>query len=89
MLEQGGLLMFSMLGPDSLRELRDAWSEADPGAWHVKRFIERAKAADLGLDQSDVMKNVVAAFNSTPLWWDGTEGGLPIGWDDQFERAVT
>ncbi len=27
--------------------------------------VDRAKAADLGLDQSDVMKNVVAAFNSS------------------------
>ncbi len=27
--------------------------------------VDRAKAADLGLDQSDVMRNVVAAFNSS------------------------
>ena len=27
--------------------------------------VDRAKAADLGLDQSDVMKNVIAAFNSS------------------------
>jgi multidrug efflux pump subunit AcrB len=27
--------------------------------------VNRAKAADLGLDQSDIMKNVVAAFNSS------------------------
>ena len=27
--------------------------------------VDRAKAADLGLDQADVMKNVVAAFNSS------------------------
>ncbi len=31
---------------------------------------------------------IVAAFNATPLVWDGTEAGLPAGWDDQFERAV-
>ncbi len=27
--------------------------------------VDRAKAADLGLDQADVMRNVVAAFNSS------------------------
>ncbi len=30
-LELGGLLMFSMLGPDTLCELRDAWAEAEAG----------------------------------------------------------
>lgn len=31
-LELGGLFMFSTLGPDTLRELREAWSEAEAGA---------------------------------------------------------
>jgi hypothetical protein len=31
----------------------------------------------------------VAAFaNSMPLWWDGTDDGLPAGWDDQVVRSV-
>lgn len=30
-LELGGLLMFSMLGPDTLCELREAWAEAEAG----------------------------------------------------------
>ena len=53
-LELGGLLMFSTLGPDTLKELRAAWETADvagrPGAaagWHVKRFIDLHDIGDL------------------------------------------
>lgn len=38
-LETDGLFMFSALGPDTLRELRDCFAAAGPG-WHVKRFID-------------------------------------------------
>jgi GNAT superfamily N-acetyltransferase len=31
---------------------------------------------------------IAAAGNSAPLAWDGTDEGLPAGWDDQFERTV-
>lgn len=31
---------------------------------------------------------VIAAFNSAPLRWDGSDDGLPEGWDDQFQRAA-
>jgi len=31
---------------------------------------------------------IVAAGNSAPLAWDGTDAGLPAGWDDQFERTA-
>jgi GNAT superfamily N-acetyltransferase len=31
---------------------------------------------------------IVAAGNSAPLTWDGTDGDLPAGWDDQFERTA-
>ena len=32
--------------------------------------------------------SIAAAGNSAPLAWDGTDEGLPDGWDDQFERSV-
>ena len=38
-LETGGLIMFSALGPDTLKELRDSFAAAGDG-WHVKRFID-------------------------------------------------
>lgn len=38
-LRPGGLLMFSSLGPDSLRELRAAWSTVDAGQ-HVHSFTD-------------------------------------------------
>ena len=38
-LEVDGLFMFSMLGPDTLKELRAAFTDAGSG-WHVKRFID-------------------------------------------------
>ncbi len=31
---------------------------------------------------------IAAAGNCAPLTWDGTDGDLPDGWDDQFERTV-
>jgi malonyl-CoA O-methyltransferase len=53
-LEMGGLLMFSTLGPDTLKELRAAWEAAEaavyPGTtagWHVKRFIDLHDIGDL------------------------------------------
>jgi malonyl-CoA O-methyltransferase len=36
-LRDGGLLVFSSFGPDSLAELREAWAEADAGV-HVSEF---------------------------------------------------
>jgi GNAT superfamily N-acetyltransferase len=32
--------------------------------------------------------DLVAGLNSAPLAWDGTDAGLPHGWDDQFRRSV-
>jgi GNAT superfamily N-acetyltransferase len=37
------------------------------------------------LDDGDVVR---AAHNAAPLAWDGTDAGLPEGWEDQFERSV-
>ena len=31
---------------------------------------------------------LVAVFHAAPLAWDGTEDGLPAGWDDQLLRSV-
>ena len=31
---------------------------------------------------------IVAGCNASPLAWDGTDAGLPEGWDDQFRRAI-
>jgi malonyl-CoA O-methyltransferase len=44
-LKPGGLFTFSSLGPDSLRELRTAWSAVDRGA-HVHRFIDMHDLGD-------------------------------------------
>lgn len=38
-LEPGGLMMFSTLGPDTLKELRAAFDAAG-GGWHVRRFVD-------------------------------------------------
>jgi malonyl-CoA O-methyltransferase len=38
-LKPGGALVFSTLGPDTLRELRASWAEADSGR-HVNEFID-------------------------------------------------
>ena len=36
----------------------------------------------------DAAEGIVAIANSMPLWWDGTDDGLPEGWDDQVLRSV-
>lgn len=36
----------------------------------------------------DATGEMVAVLHSTPLAWDGTDEGLPDGWDDQMLRAV-
>ena len=33
-------------------------------------------------------EEIAASANSAPLCWDGTDDGLPEGWDDQFRRTV-
>ncbi len=38
-LAPGGLLLFTTLGPDTLRELRQSWAQAD-GLPHVNRFLD-------------------------------------------------
>ena len=45
-LEPGGLFMFSTFGPDTLRELREAYRGADSYA-HVNRFIDMHDLGDL------------------------------------------
>ena len=44
-LKPGGLLTFTSFGPDTLRELRGAWAQADDGA-HVLPFIDMHDLGD-------------------------------------------
>ncbi len=44
-LKPRGLLLFSALGPDTLRELREAWAAVDDGA-HVHRFYDMHDIGD-------------------------------------------
>jgi malonyl-CoA O-methyltransferase len=41
-----GLLMFTTFGPDTLKELRQAWSKADAGRQHVNHFIDMHDIGD-------------------------------------------
>jgi malonyl-CoA O-methyltransferase len=45
-LKPGGLFMFSTFGPDTLKELRAAWAEAD-GHSHVSPFVDMHDIGDL------------------------------------------
>jgi GNAT superfamily N-acetyltransferase len=36
----------------------------------------------------DEVGGVAAAAQAAPLWWDGTDDGLPDGWDSQFDQSV-
>ncbi|PLY12770.1 MAG: malonyl-[acyl-carrier protein] O-methyltransferase BioC [Sedimenticola sp.] len=44
-LRPGGLLMFTTFGPDTLKELRMAWSQAD-GSSHVSTFLDMHDVGD-------------------------------------------
>ena len=55
-LRPGGLLMFSTFGPDTLRELRESWSDAD-GYRHVNRFV----------DMHDIGDALVSAWFADPV----------------------
>ncbi len=48
-LKPGGLLAFSTFGPDTLRELRAAWAEADQQP-HVSRFLDMHDVGDAMLN---------------------------------------
>ena len=69
-LRPDGLLMFSTLGPDTLRELRQAWAAADSHT-HVNAFIDmhdigdgliRAKFADPVMD----VENFTLTYDAVP-----------------------
>ena len=47
------------------------------------RRLRRVPALPAGADGA-----IVAGCNASPLAWDGTDDGLPDGWDDQFRRAI-
>ena len=79
-------------------DLRDALDDHNGAAWpefmlhfpvagRLWHHLEEDFAA-WQLMLLDPDGRVAAAGNSTPLAWDGTDDGLPIGWDDQFERTV-
>ena len=45
-IRKGGLFSFATLGPDSLRQLRNAWDRLDPGGRHVRRFADMHDIGD-------------------------------------------
>ena len=68
-LRPGGLLLFSTLGPDTLRELRQSWAEADAGAPHVNEFPDMHEVGDalVGAGFADVVMDVDRMVE----WHDG------------------
>jgi hypothetical protein len=53
---------------------------------HWDRLFSSFSASQLCLFAPD--GELVAGCNSAPLPWDGTDDGLPEGWDDQLLRSV-
>lgn len=69
-LRPGGLLMFSSFGPDTLKELRHAWSAVD-GADHVHGFIDMHDYGDMlmGAGLADPvmdMENLCLTYDTVP-----------------------
>ncbi|RMG58213.1 MAG: malonyl-[acyl-carrier protein] O-methyltransferase BioC [Gammaproteobacteria bacterium] len=58
-LRPGGLLLFSTLGPDTLRELRESWAAVDAGP-HVNEFADMHEVGDalVGAGFADVVMDV-------------------------------
>jgi malonyl-CoA O-methyltransferase len=70
-----GLLMFSTLGPDTLKELRQAFAKADPGCPHVHDFV----------DMHDLGDMLVASGFSAPVMDMET---ITLTYDDIMKLAV-
>lgn len=80
--------------PDLAEALEDhnvaawpAWMLHFPVAGRLWHHLDEDFAAWqlMLLDPDD---RIAAAGNCAPLAWDGTDAGLPAGWDDQLERTV-
>ena len=79
-------------------ELRHPVGELNAAAWPEFMLHDPVVDAnwhhlyeDFGPTQAclfDPAGELVAGLNSAPLAWDGTDEGLPGGWDDQFLRTV-
>ena len=86
-LKPGGLLLFSTLGPDTLKELRAAWAQVD-SAPHVNRFADMHEVGD-GLIRagfaSPVMEreDLVLTYTRVPLLLQDLKG---IGATNQHQR---
>lgn len=68
-LRPGGLLIFSTLGPDTLRELRESWSIAD-GDVHVNAFIDMHDLGD-ALVRASLGEPVMETERFTLTYADG------------------
>jgi GNAT superfamily N-acetyltransferase len=91
----GELRLVTLAERPDLRDLLDdhngaAWPEfmlQNPVADRLWHHLDEDLTAwqFLLLDAED---RIVVGGNSAPLDWDGTDDGLPAGWDDQFERSI-
>lgn len=63
-LRPGGLLLYATLGPDTLKELRGSWAQADADNRHINTFLDmhdvgdamlRARLADPVMDREDII----------------------------------
>lgn len=78
------------LEPAIERHATAAWPEFmfhDPVAGRLWDHLHSELAA-FQLMLLDGDGAIAASGNCAPLAWDGTDAGLPAGWDDQFERTV-
>ena len=79
-LQKGGLFLFATLGPDSLNEIRHAWSDVDDGE-HVNRFIDMHDIGDAAVRAGlrdpvlDVDRLAVTYKDSASLFSDLTAMG--------------
>lgn len=68
LLKPHGLLLFSTLGPDTLKELRTAWQEVD-GYNHVNRFLDMHDVGD-GLIRAGFVEPVMDVEHLTMTYAD-------------------
>jgi GNAT superfamily N-acetyltransferase len=79
-------------------ELRGPLGDHNVGVWpafmlespvahaHWHHLAEDFAEDQIALVDGD--DTILAGHNSAPLPWDGTDAGLPAGWDAQMERSV-
>ncbi|QSP96597.1 malonyl-ACP O-methyltransferase BioC [Marinobacter salinisoli] len=91
LLKPGGQLMISTLLDGTLRELKTAWAQADPGRPHINRFESGERLADLvdrELPGAQITRRTITLPYRSPLALTGELKQLGAGFKSDARRKT-